>query len=910
MSPLENRRLLSVSIGPDGYTTFGPSADTEVWYVSNSGNDSNPGTEALPFRTVAKGKSMLRSGKPDHLLLKRGDTFNEVFGNWTKSGKDADEYMVLGSYGSTGARPVLRTNGLDVDGITLAGGSSAPLRYLAIQGIRFTDNTHNGNEDRYGIRLQRTGSHFYVEDVQIDNFKDGIVIGMEQPNAGVSNITIRRNVIVDQWSRNYHSQGIYASGSTNGLVIEENVLDHNGWNENVSGAGKTIFNHNIYINYGAQNIVIRNNISTQASARGILSRGGGIITGNLTARNAQGIESWGDTTISNNVMLENGDLPGFPQGFGIQVVNEKNTGGDAIITDNIIAHDWSNYTYNVFGIRVWYGIDSAVVSNNIVYDWRRPFWYRSSGIDLNVNNNQFQIDDGFHGVVVHDPSLTANNYDYSNNTYYSPRSQPFWAGTQFVNTNTWNNISDDSGSTFQRKNYLDPNREIGAYNQFIGGSNSFNSFITAARSMGRHNYNPNYTAAPVIAFIRQGFGLGAGVGTQVLVQATDSDAAEPGNQNPNPNPGQFTLVRTGSVTSALTVNYTLTGTATYGLDYTTTIPESGQITFPAGAASLVVNITPLNDTIAEDPETVEFRVNSGAGYDPGAPASASFRIIDGDGGTIIPPLDPTGGNNGGGSIDFPLDPITAGTGLRGDYYGDANFTNFITDRLDSQVNFDYQLGAPAGISTDPDTFSIVWSGYVISDTGGDHEFRVNADDSVRLYINGLLIADTMSNPRYPGDANNDGFVNLNDFTILAANFGESDRDFSEGDFTLDGVVNLDDFTVLASRFGDQAPPPGTGIDRGVVRMIENLRYDIRVEYVENFGSAGIQLYWTKYQSAEPLEEIIPMVNLFPPDYYEPTSGRPSPGNAPLLTSAATMPALFSSRRVIDELEKESSALPA
>ncbi len=52
-----------------------------------------------------------------------------------------------------------------------------------------------------------------------------------------------------------------------------------------------------------------------------------------------------------------------------------------------------------------------------------------------------------------------------------------------------------------------------------------------------------------------------------------------------------------------------------------------------------------------------------------------------------------------------------------------------------------------------------------------------------------------------GDANHDGIVNLQDFDTLAANFGQSPRDFTQGDFTYDGLVNLADFNILAARFG-------------------------------------------------------------------------------------------------------------
>jgi hypothetical protein len=49
-------------------------------------------------------------------------------------------------------------------------------------------------------------------------------------------------------------------------------------------------------------------------------------------------------------------------------------------------------------------------------------------------------------------------------------------------------------------------------------------------------------------------------------------------------------------------------------------------------------------------------------------------------------------------------------------------------------------------------------------------------------------------------------VNLDDFNILAGNFGQTNRTFTQGDFTYDGTVNLDDFNVLAGRFGQTVAP--------------------------------------------------------------------------------------------------------
>jgi len=55
-----------------------------------------------------------------------------------------------------------------------------------------------------------------------------------------------------------------------------------------------------------------------------------------------------------------------------------------------------------------------------------------------------------------------------------------------------------------------------------------------------------------------------------------------------------------------------------------------------------------------------------------------------------------------------------------------------------------------------------------------------------------------------GDANLSGNVNLDDFTALAANFGNAGV-WTTGDFNYNGLVNLDDFTILASSFGQSLP---------------------------------------------------------------------------------------------------------
>ncbi len=52
-----------------------------------------------------------------------------------------------------------------------------------------------------------------------------------------------------------------------------------------------------------------------------------------------------------------------------------------------------------------------------------------------------------------------------------------------------------------------------------------------------------------------------------------------------------------------------------------------------------------------------------------------------------------------------------------------------------------------------------------------------------------------------GDANADDAVNMLDFDVLAAHFGQGGATWEQGDFNDDGQVNLRDFNILATNFG-------------------------------------------------------------------------------------------------------------
>jgi PKD repeat protein len=108
----------------------------------------------------------------------------------------------------------------------------------------------------------------------------------------------------------------------------------------------------------------------------------------------------------------------------------------------------------------------------------------------------------------------------------------------------------------------------------------------------------------------------------VSIIATDPVASEPGTDK-----GQFTVSCSDSRSVPITVNYTVSGTATNGVDYTT-LP--GSVTIPANLFSTIINVSPLEDQDFEGPETVELTITSGSLYDKGSPSTAVVTILDDD----------------------------------------------------------------------------------------------------------------------------------------------------------------------------------------------------------------------------------------------------------------------------------------
>jgi Lamin Tail Domain len=119
--------------------------------------------------------------------------------------------------------------------------------------------------------------------------------------------------------------------------------------------------------------------------------------------------------------------------------------------------------------------------------------------------------------------------------------------------------------------------------------------------------------------------VGGGAAPIVGITAVDGQASETGSD-----PGTFRFTRSGSTASSLSVIYAIatgTGQATPG-DYTPAL--TGTQIIPAGAASVDVTITPVDDATVEGTETLTLTLSDTGSYDVGPDASATVTILDND----------------------------------------------------------------------------------------------------------------------------------------------------------------------------------------------------------------------------------------------------------------------------------------
>jgi hypothetical protein len=491
-----------------GWTNVNPPAGAQVYYVAANGSDGNPGTQAAPFRTVRRGLQAARDGQPDQVLLRCGDTFTETGIDMTRSSGSTNSYFVIGSYG-TGPRPKFLAN----DPVFL--GSAQNRTGLAIVGLalEYTGSATNRTCMFFGEGWR----HLLVEDCHISKWGDGIVMHSVSGSGRVTDVKIRRNIIVDIKDTDGRCQGLFF-GEMDGLVIEGNVLDYNGR----STGEQTIFMHNVYIHETCGPAIFKDNISTRATSHGLQERPGGVVTNNFFSQNGincyQGGNGGVANTLSYNVVIDGRNINSNDErGIAYEI------GGHGTVEYNIAAHQTSG-TGNITAF-AFNGFSSGALRGNFVWDWKSPTgacfgtaveWNGNlnSGTITVENNKFYQPNPGM--LNRHETHPVSSQFVYRNNTYftatpYGPTgcggyAQFSTASGHGVDWNSWR--TRETNSTFLGSAPGNPNLSVGAYMQSLGMSpTSLDGFLQQARQQSKQYWRPQFTAAAFNDWARARAGL-------------------------------------------------------------------------------------------------------------------------------------------------------------------------------------------------------------------------------------------------------------------------------------------------------------------------------------------------------------------------------------------------------------------
>jgi autotransporter-associated beta strand protein len=225
----------------------------------------------------------------------------------------------------------------------------------------------------------------------------------------------------------------------------------------------------------------------------------------------------------------------------------------------------------------------------------------------------------------------------------------------------------------------------------------------------------------------------------------------------NNSAGNYTISGTGSI--AGTGSLSKMGTSTLTLSTVNTY--SGGTTVSAGKLVVGVNGALPDHSLAITGGTVQLAQNTGA-------AKLTSLSI-----------------SGGGMLDIENNHLLLTY---------APGTQTATDAsIRADLVAGYAGGTWSGINGINSSVAAVTSGFALGYADG-------ADGVVAGLSSGQI---EVKYTRY-GDANLDGVVSGDDFTILVGNLGKSVNAWDKGDFNYDGVVSGDDFTLLVGNLGKAA----------------------------------------------------------------------------------------------------------
>lgn len=466
----------------------------DIHVSSSSGVDGQDGrTPATAVATIRRGQALMRDERGDRLLLKRGDTFNESFGGWNKSGYSPERPLVIGAYGD-GPRPKVVAR----DGVFNI--YRSPLLHdVTIAGIHFIAANRDPDAPDYdpkapggnAIRIVQPVHRFTIDDCRFDFFNGALILTGDPRKGRPQEVTVRRCLVLDSYSTaGAHSgQGLYAD-KIDGLTIEECVFDHNGWNEKIPDANPNIFRHNIYISHDTTGVRVRGNVIARGASHGIQMRSGGICEGNLFVDNAIHAFLGGEEAVfRGNVIIGGRDIDRkTPRGFGVTVA-----AGRSVVEDNLLVHKVST-TGGAIGVESgkWSpktGV-SAEVRDNVIYNWSGNGLEVTAAANAIVfeNNDVRILGKGRKVVTIKQPLGKAS---FADNRYYAdePRRERWFSAPEgFMAPEAWGQAMRDT-SRIEQPRYPGADKTLAA------------DFLAGAREQ-----KDGYDAAAAIAMMRGLFG--------------------------------------------------------------------------------------------------------------------------------------------------------------------------------------------------------------------------------------------------------------------------------------------------------------------------------------------------------------------------------------------------------------------
>ena len=263
----------------------------------------------------------------------------------------------------------------------------------------------------------------------------------------------------------------------------------------------------------------------------------------------------------------------------------------------------------------------------------------------------------------------------------------------------------------------------------------------------------------------------------------------------------YTFSRSGPTGSALTLNYSVAGTATLGGDYSG-ISSTGTLktaSFAAGSATTTVTVTPIGDTTVEADETVALTLEAGSGYTVGSATPVVGTIRNDDLPAISLSLSPTSvSENGTTNLVF-------------------TFTRSATTSDPLMVNF-----TVGGTATDGSDYTGVPSGTPRSVTiaGGSASAQVVVDPTDDTSVEGsetvVFTLAAGSGYSITTTAGVSGTITDNDTRT---------QTFTASQDTLTGQIGTDIFTFTNNSLTNSLFVSGTTVDRVISLVGANDRFD-------------------------------------------------------------------------------------